>query len=62
MVNAKSRPKTRLDKVIISMAGSTSRVGNPLLADFLVVGRKLEKLGFIYHRGKVILIEPEEIR
>lgn len=43
-----------------SMAGSTGHAGNPLLADFLLIGRKLEKLGFVYHRGGVILIEPSD--
>lgn len=42
------------------MAGSTGSVGNPLLADFVVVGRRLEKLGFIYSRGKVMTIGLNE--
>ncbi len=32
-----------------------------MAADFLMVGRKLEKLGFIDNRGKVMTIDPEEI-
>lgn len=34
-----------------------SSVGNPLVADFVLVGQKLEKLGFVYYRDKVILAE-----
>ena len=33
----------------------------PLFGDFLLIGRKLEMLGFVYSRGNVIIIEPEEI-
>jgi len=47
--------------LLLGLAGSTSRVGNPLLTDFLMVGQKLEKLGFIYDRGNVIIVEPEEL-
>jgi hypothetical protein len=42
------------------MAGETLSVLNPLLADFISVAQQLERLGFTYHRGKVILIEPLE--
>ena len=41
------------------MAGYLSDAGNPLLADFILVGQKLEQLGFTYYKGKVIIIEPE---
>lgn len=40
------------------MAGSTGSAGNPLVADFILVGRKLEKLGFIYYAGRVTIVEP----
>jgi hypothetical protein len=39
------------------MAGSESGAGNPLLADFMLIGRKLEQLGFTCSDGKVIVIE-----
>ena len=42
------------------LAGSTSRVGNPLFNDFLLVGWKLDKLGFIYNRGNVLILESQE--
>ena len=41
------------------MAGYLSDAGNPFLADFILVGQKLEQLGFTYYKGKVIIIEPE---
>ena len=28
-------------------------------ADFILVGQKLEQLGFTYFKGKVVIIEPE---
>jgi hypothetical protein len=31
----------------------------PLIADFVTLGRKLEQFGFVYYNGKVSLIEPE---
>lgn len=36
------------------MAGRKSLNWHPLIEDFLTVGRKLEGLGFIFDRGKVI--------
>lgn len=41
------------------MTGRESHAWNPLLTDFILVGRKLEKLGFIYSQGNVIIIGPE---
>jgi hypothetical protein len=43
------------------MAGSTGSAGNPLVADFVQVGRKLEKLGFVYNKGDVLALDPEEV-
>lgn len=40
---------------MIILAGDESRAGNPLLADFILLSRKLEKLGFIYDRDNVII-------
>lgn len=39
------------------MAGSESLSWHPLVEDFVLVGQKLEKLGFVYHRGSVIVTE-----
>lgn len=36
------------------LAGRKSLNRHPLIEDFLTVGRKLEGLGFIFGRGKVI--------
>ncbi len=46
--------------LLLSLAGSMSCVGNPLLADFLLVGQKLEKLGFTYHQSKVLILHEVE--
>lgn len=43
--------------LLLSLAGSTSRVGNPLLMDFILIAQRLEKLGFIYSRGAVLVLE-----
>lgn len=40
------------------MAWETRSALNPLLKDFILVARKLEKLGFIYHKGTAIAIKP----
>ncbi len=42
------------------LAGYTSNAVNPLLTDFVLVGRKLEKLRFIYSKGNVIVLDPED--
>lgn len=44
------------------MAGSTSRVGNPFLSDFILIGQKLEKLGFTYYKSKVTVVDPVEVQ
>ncbi len=31
---------------------------HPLLVDFVLVGQKLEQLGFTYHKGEVIIVGP----
>lgn len=36
------------------MAGDESHASNPLITDFIVLGQRLEKLGFIYHQGKFL--------
>lgn len=34
----------------------------PLLADFILLGQKLEQLGFTYYNGAVTVIEPGEVQ
>lgn len=40
------------------MAGDESDGWHPLVEDFVLVGRKLERLGFTCYEGKVTTIEP----
>jgi len=40
------------------MAGGGSVSWHPLVVDFLLVGQKLKKFGFVYNQGDVIIIEP----
>ncbi|HUD06813.1 MAG TPA: hypothetical protein VMR34_02905 [Candidatus Saccharimonadales bacterium] len=42
------------------MAGYTSAIWHHILTDFILVAQRLEELGFTYHKGKVIIIEPLE--
>jgi len=41
------------------LAGDEYFNWHPLIADFITLGRKLENLGFIYHRGNVLLVKVE---
>lgn len=43
------------------MAGGESHASNPLVADFVLLAHKLEKLGFTYSRGNIIVIESDEV-
>lgn len=45
---------------VIFMTEDESHASNPLIADFILLGQKLAKLGFIYHRGAVTSIELTE--
>jgi hypothetical protein len=38
------------------MAGDGSLSWHPLVADLILVGQRLERLGFVYSKGKVIVI------
>lgn len=38
------------------MAGDESLNWHPVVADFIALGRKLEELGFMCSKGKVIII------
>lgn len=42
------------------MAGCKSDGWHPLVADFILVGRKLELLGFACYKGKVTIIDNSE--
>jgi hypothetical protein len=42
------------------LAGEESLNWHPLVSDFILLARKLEKLEFIYHRGSVIIVKSEE--
>jgi hypothetical protein len=44
------------------MAGDESLNWHPFLSDFILVGQKLEQLGFTYFRGSVTVIDPSEMR
>lgn len=39
------------------MAGGESDGWHPLLADFVLLARKLSELGFIYYKGTVTVLE-----
>ncbi len=42
------------------LAGYMVRGGNTLLADFILVAKRLEWLGLTYHNGQVIMIDRGE--
>jgi len=42
------------------VAGCESLSWHPLVADFFLVGRKLEKLDFTYYKGRVMVVEHLE--
>jgi hypothetical protein len=42
------------------MAGEESLNWHPFLADFVLVGQKLEECGFVYCKDKVTVVEPLE--
>jgi len=39
------------------VAGDESLNWHPFLADFVIIGQKLEQLGFTYFKGRVAIIE-----
>ena len=56
----KTKPKTFFYRSKIGnniLAGRKSHASNPLFRDFILIARKLEKFGFIYHRGSVIIVD-----
>ena len=44
------------------MAGDESLSWRPLIQDFILLGQKLEQLGFTYYKGKVTIIGASERR
>ena len=44
------------------MAGDESDGWHPLLSDFILLGQKLEQLGFTYFKGTVTVMDPSEMR
>jgi hypothetical protein len=61
--STQNKKASKLESLLICnniLAGDESDGWHPLLEDFIFVARKLEKLGFVYHRGNVIVTEPEE--
>ncbi len=43
------------------LAGRKPDGWHPLVTDFILVARKLQKLGLIHSKGKVIIIDPGEL-
>ncbi|HJQ09322.1 MAG TPA: hypothetical protein VJ836_07630 [Candidatus Saccharimonadales bacterium] len=44
------------------MAGDESLNWHPLLSNFILIGQKLEQLGFTYFKGSVTVIDPSEVQ
>gem|GEM_PF-2024988 len=47
--------------LLTNLAGDESLNWHPLAADFILIGRRLEQLGFVYHNGMVIITDPDEM-
>ena len=45
-----------------TLAGDESLNWHPFLSDVIKIGRKLEELGFTYHNGSVLVIDPSEMQ
>lgn len=48
--------------LLFDLAGDESGAGNPLLADFILTGQRLERLGFTYYKDAVLLIDTLEMQ
>lgn len=42
-----------------ALAGDESLNWHPLVEDFILVGIKLEKLGFVCHHGRVVVLDMD---
>jgi hypothetical protein len=52
----KDAPTNASSPLLTNLAGDESLNWHHLVADFILVGQRLERLGFIYHRGTVIVM------
>lgn len=57
----KDAQKCTSSYLLTNVAGRKSDGWHPLVEDFILVARKLEKQGFVYSKGEVLTIDPEEI-
>lgn len=58
-MQTKNKKPNKIDRLLICdkcLAGDESLNWHPLIADFIIVGRKLEELGFIYDHGRVLVL------
>ncbi len=58
----KTRKNARLSPLLETLARDESLNWHPLLSDFILVGKKLEQLGFTYFKGTVTVIDPLEVQ
>jgi len=50
-------PKNRgILSLLSKLAGDESLNWHPLISDFVLIGQKLQELGFIYSQGRVIVL------
>jgi hypothetical protein len=47
--------------LLTNLAGDESAAGNTLLSDFILFAQGLEKLGFIYSKGEVVINITENV-
>jgi hypothetical protein len=45
--------------LLFELAGDESAIWHTLFKDFILVAQKLEKLGFKYYNGKVVILEVD---
>lgn len=45
--------------LLIILAGCESLTWHPLVSDFILVAKKIKKLGFVYNEGRVFIVGPE---
>ncbi len=60
LTDHKNKKSSKLELFYICnnlMAGCKSDALNPLLADFILLGRRLEEIGFRYSQSRVLVIE-----
>ena len=57
----KDAQKCASSYLLTNLAGCESLNWHPLLSDFVLLGRKLERLGFTYYEGQVTVAELIEV-